>query len=689
MSRPSKTTCYQCDMNCTFDVAYNDDGRLKRLDGPYCPRGDVQMEMQTHPERLLYPLQRVPQGGGHTFRRISWDDALDEIAENLERVKATYGAESAAFFSGYTKEARPFLQRLSHLFGSPNYMTESGCCFTSTLVSEQLTYGYRLKTSSLLEAEETRTRLIWSTNPVHSVLPYHEHPIITPKEGVKMIAVDPRVTETTKRADLHLQIRPGTDGALALAMHQQLFEQGWADEAFLKLWGHGWENFRDYCADFTPERAGEICGVPADDIRQAAQWFGEHGPSQLVMSATSTTQHSNGFQNHRAIILLAATAGFVDLPGGNRFYVDKVLPKPIDLFDAMIKELPPRVGTERFPVWTNRYPAAHCMLLPEAIESGKPPIRALFALGINPVMWPNTPRFMEALKKLDHFTMVDFFHNPGSELADIILPAATSLEREALITVSSCQFRGVVQQRKQVTKPEGEARADAQIVIDLGCRLGMADQFWHGDLHKGVCEQAESLNPKLWEQVQQEPEGVSIFGAAVMDDDVDEATEKLYEAKGFPTWSGKVEFDSDELRASGYDGLPTYKEPAESPISTPDVAADYPFVLTTGGRTIAYTHSQQRRFESLRTISPIPNLDIHPEDAQSLAIEEGMAVIVASPRGEVTMEARITDVVKPGVIHAAHGWPEANINVITDDQGLDPISGFPAFKSTLCSVKPA
>ncbi|ABK44089.1 molybdopterin oxidoreductase [Magnetococcus marinus MC-1] len=688
---PQKTTCYQCDMNCAFDVHYQADGSLERLTGPSCPRGAVQMEMQTHPERLRTPLKRVGPRGGMNFEPIGWDEALEICASQLDAIRQRDGAEACAFFSGYTKEARPHLQRLAHLFGSPNYMTESGCCFTATLVSEQLTYGYRLKTSSLQEAPETRCRLIWSTNPVHSVLPYGEHPIIRPKPGVKTIVVDPRYTETAQRADLHLPIRPGTDGALALAIHNQLFANGWADEAFLAKWANGIEAFKAYVRAFTPARASEICWVPEADIKQAAQWYATHGPAQLVLSATSTTQHSNGFQNHRAVILLAATAGYVDIPGGNRFFIDKVVPKGIDLFKELIHTLPPRVGQKRFPVWSNRYPAAHSMLLGEAIEKGDPtPIRGLFALGINPIMWPNTDRFMRALEKLDFFCMVDFFHTPGSVLADLILPAATSLEREALITASSCQYRGVVQHRRVVTPPQGEARPDAQIVLDLGCKLGMAEQFWHGDLHASIEEQAQGLTPHLWQRVQQEPGGLTVFGTAVMDDDVDEVTEKLYEVRGFPTPSGKIEFDAEELRQAGYDGLPTYKEPVESPLATPALAQAYPLVLTTGGRSVAYTHSQQRRFASLLARDPLPRVQIHSHEAAKRAIAHGDTVTLSSPRGAITMVAQVDDTIRPGIAHAYHGWAQANVNRLTeDDLSLDPISGFPAFKSSLCQIAKA
>ncbi len=684
----SKTTCYQCELDCTFEVHYGKDGRVEKLSGPECPRGSVQLEMQEHPERLRYPLQRIKTATGIRYQRVSWEKALEITADALNSVKQKHGAESVAFFSGYTKEARLYLQRLAHLFGSPNYMTESGCCFTSAQVCEEVTYGYHFKHASLLAAPETRCRLIWSTNPVHSVVPFDKHPIIEPKEHLKMIVVDPRRTETADRADLYLPIRPGTDGALALGIHHLLFENNWIDKEFLDRWCHGVAEFKEYIKEFTPRRVADICQIPASDICQAAEWYGTLGPSQLVMSACSTTHHTNGFQNHRAMILLAATTGNVDTLGGNRFFFRNAVPKSIDLFKETIGQLPPRIGSDKFPVWINHIQEAQPMLLKRSIEGEESTqIRAMFALGINPVMWPNTSNLTAALKKLDFLACVDFFHNSATESADIVFPAATSLEREALITATRCQFRGTAQYRKPVIKtPVGEAKSDAQIILDLGCRLGMPEKFWHGNLQASIHEQAETLPPRLWEEIQNKPEGVSLLGPVVMDDEVVQP-DKLYEIKGFPTASGKVEFNSEELQRAGYDGLPVYREPAESPLSTPETAEKFPLVLTTGGRSIAYLHSQHRRFKKLRSLDPYPRVQLHPDDAAIRGIEPGQSVTISSPRGMVEMSAEVTDGIMRGVVHAYHGWSSANINELTDDQHLDPISGFPAFKSTLCQVE--
>ncbi|MGB1310764.1 MAG: molybdopterin-containing oxidoreductase family protein [Leucothrix sp.] len=685
------TTCYECDANCAFTVSINPEGVATSVEGlPNCPRGQLQLERQYHPDRLLYPLKRVGPKGAGEFERISWDEALDTIVSKLNEAKEKHGAPAVGFFAGYTKEARPQLQRLAHTFGSPNYLTESGCCFSSTMVAEKLTYGYKLKTTSTVESPKTKCVLVWSTNASGSIPPFENHHLNKKKRNRHMIVVDPRRTETAENADIHLQIRPGTDGALALGFHHLIFKNGWQAEGFLEEWGSGVAQFKDYVRDFPPATVAEICGIDEADLCAAVELFATALPSQIAMSPTSTVQHSNGFQNHRAMILLSAVLGMVDVEGGNRFFNDKVLPKPIERFDMCLNELPPRIGDEVFPIWTKYWPAAQSMLMPDCILEGKPqPLRAVLAMGINTAMWANSKRMERALGELDFFAATDFFHNPATLQADIVLPAATSLERSALIAYPGCAYQGEVKYRRQALPPRGEAKPDGQIFLELGVKMGWGDDFWQGDLDASWGEMAEGLPDEIREEAYDNPEGVTVY-SQVIDDLVDEGyldADRQWRLNGFKTVTGKVEFDSQELREQGYDGLPVYQEPKESPVSTPELFKQYPLVLTSGGRQKYFTHSQQHNIANLLDYDPKPRIQIHPEDAVARGIEQGGAVKVSSPRGEVVFYAEVTDRMKQGVVHCFHGWNEANINELTDDASLDAISGFPAFKSLLCQVE--
>lgn len=683
------STCYECDANCAITVEVDEAGEPVSVKGPDCPRCYAQIDRRNHPDRLLYPLRRIGPRGSGDFERISWDEALGTIAERLEQTRQAHGAPSVGFFAGYTKEARPQLQRLAHAFGSPNYMTESGCCFSATLVAEKVTFGSRVKTTSTIASPKTRCILNWSTNPRGSIPPFDTHPLANRKPGIGLIVVDPRRTPLAEQADVHLQIRPGTDGALALGFHHVIFANGWQDQSFLETWCNGVESFRDYVKDFTPERVAAICGVDADDIRRAAEMYATTKPAQITLSPTATVQHSNGFQNHRALILLVAVSGNLDVEGGNRFFSTKVSPKPIELFDRCINELPPRVGDEVFPIWTRYWPAAQSMLLPDCILDGHPQrIHSLLAMGINTAMWPNSKRMRTALQALDFFAVSDFFHNEATLQADIVLPAATNLERPALIAYPGCAYQGELRYRRSVVQPKGEARPDAEMFLELGVRLGMGDQFWQGDLDACWAEAAEGIPEDIRQDVFDNPDGVTVY-AEVIEELVEHGfldADRSYRLKGINTRSGKVEFDADELKEAGYDGLPTYREPAESPVSRPDLSAAFPLVLTSGARTKFDTHSQHQYIERMRRAIPQPLAELHPADAAARGIGDGDPVIVSSPRGAVRFVARLTERIKPGVVHCVHGWRDANVNELTDDRSLDPISGFPPFKSSLCQV---
>lgn len=689
MTTVKRTTCYECDANCVFDITINDQQRAVAVEGPDCPRGQAQLSRQYHPDRLLYPLKRVGAKGSGNFERISWDEAYQTIAAAMEKTKAEHGAPAVGFFAGYTKEARPQLQRLAHAFGSPNYLTESGCCFSATMVAEKVTYGYKLKTTSTVESPLTKCVLVWSTNAVGSIPPFDTHHLNQRKAGRKMIVVDPRRTETAELADIHLQIRPGTDGALALGFHHLIFKNGWQAQAFLDEWANGLEAFCDYIKDFTPSKVAEICGIDELLFRQAVELFATTPPAQIAMSPTSTVQHSNGFQNHRAMILLSAVTGNIDREGGNRFYNNKAFPKSIELFDVCLNELPPRIGDEVYPIWTKYWPAGQSMLMPDCILEGKPqPLKTLVAMGINTAMWPNSKRMEKALAALDFFVTSDFFHNPATLQADIVLPAATSLERPALIAYPGCAYQGEIRYRHQALEPLGEAKPDGEMFLELGVRLGMGDLFWQGDLAASWAEAAEGLPEDIRKAAYEDPEGVTVY-SDVIEELVERGfldADRQWRINGFRTVTGKIEFDSEELRQQGHNGLPIYREPPESPLSSPELYQRYPLVLTSGGRQKYFTHSQQHNVDAMLKHDPHPRAQLHPIDAAARSIQTGDKVAVESPRGQVIFQAEVTDTIKQGVVHCFHGWNNANINELTDDQHLDPISGFPPFKSLLCEV---
>jgi anaerobic selenocysteine-containing dehydrogenase len=642
-----------------------------------CPRWRAQLDFVYHPDRLKYPLKRVGGRGEGNFVRISWDEALDTVAGEFNRIKQEYGPESVVFYIAYTKEPRPYFHRLTHAFGSPNYCTESSNCFTSTRLVAAVTYGSEylaMVGQSQYMQLETRCKLIWSSSVEHSAPHVWPDHLKARKNGLKLIVVDPRRTRLASKADIHLQLRPGTDGALALGFLNVIIGEELYDKEFVRNWTVGFNELKELVREYTPERVEEITWVPAAKIKEAALLYATQKPSQVKFSAASTTHTSNGILNHRAIALLPAITGNLDVPGGNRCFHRRAPLNDITLHER-IKDMPPGLGAERFPLWTELVREMQSNVITDRIENGTPyPIKALFGAGLNIMFFANSNRFAEKMQKLDFIVMTDYFHTPTTKYADILLPISSWLERHILVT----NDRGYVKLVEPAIEPLGESWPEWKVYFKLAEKLGCGDEFWDGDIEKCFDYILEPSGITV-EQLKQHPRGIHY--------PVKQRPDRYYENGGFKTPSGKVEIVSSVLEQYGYDSLPVYKEPMESPVSRPDLAKSYPLVLTSGSRTVAYTHSLYRNIPRLRKRVPDPLLEINPADAEERGIRSGDMVMVSSPRGECKLKAQVTDTILRGVVHAPHHWTgEANINQIIDDQNLDPISGFAPYKAQLCQV---
>jgi len=685
MSKPVEVKegiCYMCTDSCPTKV-HVQNGKAIKIDivndkVAYCPRWKGQLDFVYHPDRLQYPVKRKGERGEGSWQRISWDEALGTVAENLQSAKDKYGPESVVFWVAYTKEPRPYFHRLTHAFGSPNYCTESSSCFSGTWMAAELTYGPDyglLAAQSNIPDPASRCNMIWGSSIENS------HPqswlgyLAARDKGTKLIVIDPRVTTIASRADIHLQVRPGTDGALALGMINVIINENLHDKEFVEKWTVGFEGLKKLAQEYTPERAEQITRVPAAKIREAAILYATRKPAKIITAINSTTHHANGVQNHRAIILIAGITGNIEVAGGNRWTPHGQPVNDITLHER-VADMPPGIGSIRFPIWTKRYREMQSNAIVDQIESGDPyPLKALFSAGLNVQFFPNSRHMAETFKKLDFIAVTEYFHTPGTQLADIVLPISSWLERHILIADLGVENIKLIE---PAIEPIGESRSEWDIYSELAGRLGFGDLFWDGDFEKCVNYKLEPLNITCAD-LKQHPEGIKR--------PLPVRPEKHYEKAGFDTPSGKVEIASSVLTEHGLDPLPVYKEPPESPLSRPDLAEAYPLVLTSGARVLAYTHSQFRNVPPLRRLMPEPLVDINPSDASPRGINTGDTVTVSSPRGSIRIKASVTDTIMAGVVSIPHQWPdEANVNLLVDDLTLDPISGFLPCKSQLCQV---
>jgi len=699
-----KSICAICDptTQCGLDL-YVRDGRIIKVEGsqenPHnggtlCSKGAATRQYVYHEDRLRTPLKRTGPRGSGEFAPISWDEALDTVVANLDRVRSESGAESTVFYVGYPKQMRPFVQRLAMQFGSPNFCTESSTCFTATAMAFKLVYG-QMAGADLAHA---RCLLVWSANPFYSNTPMARGLLDALDCGTKLIVVDPRCTPLASHADIHLQLKPGTDGALALGMAHVIIEEDLYDREFVAAYAHGFADYRSYVAGFDPERAQQITGVPAEKIRAAARLYATTRPAALLPSAAPVGHNTNGVQNYRAAFALIGLTGNFDVKGGN-----KVAPFSwLEIGGAGFvtrqhefemprqwADLPPRVGAARFPVWAELVDQAQAMDLPRQILTGDPyRLRALVAFGLNHRMFPASARFLEAIQKLDFICDIDLFATDTSRYADIVLPACSSVERSEL----RCYPEKYVALSQPAIAPLGESRSDTDIVFDLAHRLALDDPLLNPGPDGGV-EPADAFEAAMdWifapsgmtmAELREHPGGMPVPHPLV-------SPERAYRERGFPTPTGRMEFASSILQKYssqvGIDALPTYRPPKYSPEGSPDLARDYPLVLNTGSRLPMFVHSRTYRLSWTRSLRPQPAADLNPADARRLGIDEGDEIELSTPSGAIRVRANVTELGQPGVVHMYHDHAEADVNLLLESDYLDPISGFPGFKALLCRV---
>jgi len=689
-----KTFCSICNPHTHCGInAHVEHGELVEVEGmaehpanqgTLCSKGAASLQYVYAKNRLKYPMIQRGERGSKNWERISWEEAFSVIASRLTEIKNQHGAESVVFFAGYPKWYRTFLQRLAIGFGSPNFCTESSTCNSSPTVAANITYGHVARP----DLPRTRCLLAWSANPYHSNTPMARTLLDLKEKGVKFISVDPRVSAFAEKADLHLQLRPGTDGALALGMIKVFIEENLIDHSFVDQWTVGFDELCDYLDEYSLDWAEEMTGVPKEKIREAARLYGMTKPASLMTSASATTHHINGFQNQRALLLLPGLTGNFDVPGGNfvepQTYQHVFSGVPTNegeiRLGKQLKNLPPRIGEDRFKVWCHHYdqeaPEAHSMMVPFQIRSGKPyPLKAFVGFGANYRMWPGSDFFKESLLKLDFLVNTDIFFTDTCQFMDLVLPAATSFERSELKHWNS----RYLMLTDPVIKPVGESRSDFEILCGIAKHLGQGDLFWNGDLDAAI---NELMAPSGYTAAELRKYPAGTFAKNPL-----KFKYKKYEKSGFSTPSGKMEIASSILREAGFDALPVYRAPQYFQ-STVEVAS-YPLILNTGSRLPMFIHSGMHNAPWCQELRKDPLLDMNPLDASERGIRHEDWIWLQTPRGKIRVKANLTETVLPGVVHMFHGIQEADVNRLIEPDCLDPISGFPGFKSLRCQVTKA
>jgi thiosulfate reductase/polysulfide reductase chain A len=738
-----KTGCWPspgCHNKCGLLVKVKD-GRIAGLRGnpefPF-PQGcsdrlPYLAKWQYHPDQLMHPLKRVGDRGENRWEKISWDQALDEIAEKLKKIKVEYGAESLALDEGtYRSDLYGIRTRFLNLFGNPGNI---GCAGTICMCN-RAALGYALMGAPISIPDFNMIRCVvicgWNLTESRGFVWRTIKRRLQKGAKIKIIVIDPRETEAARNADVWLQIRPGTDTALFLAWINVIIKEHLYDEAFVNQWTFGFEPLKERASEYTPEKVSEITWIPAKKIRESARMYATNKPNALHWGVATDEIGLNAMRAEQARVCLRAITGNMSAQGAETvFGPGPIIDGKMGIRDSMLQleeKLPPeqrrkQLGADRFKLMTwpayeitskfykERYGIPQCMsghnfLAPQplvwrAILTGKPyPIKAMMTWTSNPLLnAANTKLVYQALKSpnLDLHIVLEHFMTPTALLADYVLPAAGKFEKPMCTTRED--FAPVFTCGERAIEPMGERRSDYDFFRGLAIRLGFGEYFpWENE--------EELADYRL------KPLGITFKEAATQRYTIQSSKPWTYETidpktgrlTGFATPSGKIELYSNVLKELGYDPLPFYEEPPESPIRTPNIAKDYPLILTTGGRFRPQFHSENRQLGmGMREKHPDPLVEIHPDTAKKLGIVNGDWAYIETRRGVIKQRARVTRGIHPKVVNVEshwwfpeqpaqepwlHGLWQSNANVLTmdDPEACDPLTGGWPVRALLCKV---
>lgn len=728
-----KAICMWCHSHCRVSAVI-ENGRLVRVeedkDHPWgslftpitkgCLRARAAAEWFYHPDRLGYPLKRAGEKGEGKWQRISWEQALDEIAENLRQIRDKHGAEAIGNTSGTGRTHDEYRDRFFHLLGSPNSIGQGEICWGPHITAGHTFFGW---TPFPVVRPETNCILAWGGGIPMYLPPLWHASRKAMRRGAKFIVVDPRRIESAEKADIWLQLRPGTDCALAMGMINVIISEGLYDKEFVDKWCHGFDKLAERAQEYAPEKVADITWVPAEKIKEAARMYATNKPAGSIQGM-GVEHLPNSMEALHARFILPAITGNIDIKGGDLLEgppVKVITAKEIELAEKLPPEQRKKaLGADRFKlmawpgyellepnvkrVWGKmggdvaiEFPA-HAPTVYRAIITGKPyPVRAMITLSSNPmVTQANTKLVFKALKSLDLYVVMDFWMTPSAELADYVLPAASWLERPHIHDMFGTSKTVLACEAAMPSSVEGQyhRKRDYDLWRELGIRLGQEEYWPWKTLEEAYDYRLAPLGYTLKGFMDKKEKGGF---------DIPPTLYKKYEKTGFGTPTRKVELYSTVLEELGYDPLPRYEEPHESPVSNPELAREYPLILITGGRFNPMYHSEHRQIESLRKRHPDPIMQLHPKKAEELDIKDGDWVWIETPRGRIRQRCRYFEGMDPRVVHVQHGWwfPElpgeepwlhgvwmSNANVLTDDdpEHCNKINGGWPLRTALCKV---
>ncbi len=727
------TNCHYCGYCCAF-LATVEDGRVTDLVPdpsryPYderilagCRRWRMNLDALDGPDRVNYPLRRAGERGGNEWERVSWDEALDDIAARLRALADEHGPETLASAIGGPHASFWPLHRFMNLFGSPNNMGIGQICWNPRIWMDALTFGWTVEAD--IVPGVTECLFIWGTNPAQSDNSAFWRSILAfARSDAALVVVDPRRTQAAAVADLWLPVRPGTDCTLALGLLHVIIGEGLVDRAFVDAWCHGFDELAEHVRPYTPAHVAAVCGLPEDDIVRAARLFGRAGAAALVSGRGVDQVGANVAPMHRAICCLRAVTGNVDKPGSCVLAEgpDFVSEMELEMSDALAPERRARClntpftplqcydGYDRARKLTEklgrtlpeRYlTSALPHLVLRAMEEGEPyPVRALIVNATNPLLtYADTHRVFDALMGLDLLVVLDYYMTPTAMIADYVLPAAGAIERPVLQVhggVANMGYGGPA-----AVEPYYERRTDYDVFRGLGLRLGQEDAWPEETLADAFAAQLARAGMD-WDAFCQL--GIYWQPPAYAKHELPGSDGK---PQGFATTTGKIELASEFLPTLGGPRLPEPAAPAE-PLCSPELVEDAEraggahLPMITGSRKQPYNASMYFNNPAFRQKSPHPVAEVSEATAERLGLEPGDRVEIATDKGSARFILE-TAPLRDDLVNVDYGWwhPEwepggpdlggmweSNVNCLTSCEPGEPLIGTWSYNAIDCVIR--